>query len=88
MVASSGPSRRPAHLRVVGELPPTRGGTTPPCRRCGHCRAAHEHHRAGADCAFCTCERYQRLPVRAVLAARALTTVTGGAAAAAHSSGR
>ena len=25
---------------------------------CGHERPAHEHWRAGTDCAFCSCPRY------------------------------
>ena len=34
--------------------------------RCGHGRGAHEHYRAGADCAQCDCPRFRdRQPVRA-----------------------
>jgi hypothetical protein len=34
--------------------------------RCGHPRAAHEHYRAGTDCAQCDCPRYRaKHPLRA-----------------------
>lgn len=26
------------------------------CDRCGHSHAAHQHYRAGRDCAICDCE--------------------------------
>jgi len=28
---------------------------------CGHERVAHEHYRAGSDCAVCDCRRYRTL---------------------------
>ena len=31
----------------------------PPCS-CGHERVAHEHYRAGTDCALCECARFAR----------------------------
>ena len=33
---------------------------TRPCRRCGHGRDAHQHHRSGTDCGLCECPRWRR----------------------------
>ena len=30
------------------------------CRACEHGRPAHEHYRAGSDCALCVCPQYVR----------------------------
>lgn len=30
-----------------------------PCS-CGHGKQAHEHYRAGSDCALCSCRRFHR----------------------------
>lgn len=27
--------------------------------RCGHARTAHQHYRAGTDCALCDCMKFQ-----------------------------
>ncbi len=46
-------------LRVVARAgPSTHGPVAKPCT-CGHGKAAHEHYRAGSDCALCTCPRYR-----------------------------
>ncbi|WP_181778956.1 hypothetical protein [Pseudonocardia pini] len=37
--------------------------TARPCT-CGHVGEAHEHYRAGTDCAFCDCRRYRPGPPR------------------------
>jgi hypothetical protein len=29
---------------------------------CGHGKRAHEHYRAGSDCALCTCVKFHRPP--------------------------
>ena len=48
----------------------------PPCS-CGHERVAHEHYRAGTDCALCECARFARSRPRLPVAiAPALLRVT------------
>ena len=39
----------------------------PVCRTCGHDRRAHEHYRAGTDCALCDCPRFSRPLLRRLL---------------------
>lgn len=29
------------------------------CRRCKHPRAAHQHYRAGTNCALCPCDAFR-----------------------------
>jgi hypothetical protein len=44
---------------LLGSLIRTGQGDDP-CATCAHGRAAHEHYRAGSDCALCDCPQYVR----------------------------
>jgi hypothetical protein len=54
----------PRPLHPVGPAGvPAAGGVPAPCRRCGHAHEAHQHYRAGTDCALCPpgdCPKYRR----------------------------
>ncbi len=47
----------PPPLAVAKTPPPEPAGA--PCS-CGHGKQAHEHYRAGSDCALCDCGRFHR----------------------------
>lgn len=53
----------PAHTVVTPAVTPETGpapdGLRKPCS-CGHGKQAHQHYRAGSDCALCGCGRYRR----------------------------
>jgi hypothetical protein len=63
----SDPRERRPHLRVVGAGTPAI--VAGPRCGCGHGRQAHEHYRAGSDCATCDCGRFAR-PFLARVASR------------------
>jgi hypothetical protein len=44
---------------IVADQPPPPEPTGAPCS-CGHRKQAHEHYRAGSDCALCGCGRFHR----------------------------
>ncbi|MDQ1715191.1 MAG: hypothetical protein QOC60_1136 [Frankiaceae bacterium] len=52
-------------MRVGAEVGPVAGPegwpfmTAPDVCRCGHGREAHEHYRAGNECALCDCRNYR-----------------------------
>jgi hypothetical protein len=53
----------PARTSVATAVPPETGAVPgslgKPCS-CGHGKQAHQHYRAGSDCALCGCGRYSR----------------------------
>ncbi len=63
---------------------PDRSGAA--CRACAHERAAHEHLRAGSDCALCGCRRFAR-PSRFATVAALLRPAQAGAQAVADPTG-
>jgi hypothetical protein len=57
------PSDPASGARPAGPGLPARrqgkGDTGRSCR-CGHGKRAHEHYRAGSDCALCDCAKFRR----------------------------
>jgi hypothetical protein len=56
---SPDPGRRAGFHRPRQAVPPPPAAALKPCA-CGHGRQAHQHYRAGKDCALCSCARYHR----------------------------
>jgi hypothetical protein len=61
----SGPVRRDRVRHLVSATGSVAGSLGTPCS-CGHGKRAHEHYRAGRDCALCGCGKYQG-PLRRLL---------------------